>query len=410
MLLPRDESVSTGSSTTTGSVSVETPRAGPEMQFVDPSSQVNWGIWTLFVGATAFLTLRVWSKMHRRHGLWWDDHILIASWWVLLATNIFISIELATGYVSETWDDRMLILVSISSCLITVGQTLSKTAFAVTLLRITESWQRVALWVIIASLNLYLVILLFLNWVNYCGQDVYWWKMPAVCAPYDTIFQIKIGQNVFNIIIDFVLSLFPWLVTWKLRIERYEKVGLCVAMSLGTIIAIFSSVRTWYMLDPNLNTYDPWYVWRQGHTVVWYQAEVAGTIIVQTLPVIRLIIQDLQMSLMSTKLNETAGHIPTIGTGTNKTARNSRAWAAANNPHSLSDVTASDGGGSRRCSTASAHDNDGGEAGTVGTRTVEHFELRDLEKLGTEDTRDQRESRSTFSNGDERPLHIGTAI
>lgn len=114
---------------------------------------------------------------------------------MLLATNIFITVELATGYVSETWDDRMLILVSISSCLITVGQTLSKTAFAVTLLRITESWQRYALWVIIVSLNLYLVILLFLNWVNYCGQSAYWWKMPGVCAPYDTIFQIKIGQN-----------------------------------------------------------------------------------------------------------------------------------------------------------------------------------------------------------------------
>lgn len=114
---------------------------------------------------------------------------------MLLATNIFMTVELATGYVSETWDDRMLILVSISSCLVTVGQTLSKTAFAVTLLRITESWQRYALWVIITSLNVYLVILLFLNWVNYCDQDAYWWKMPGVCAPYDTIFQIKIGQN-----------------------------------------------------------------------------------------------------------------------------------------------------------------------------------------------------------------------
>lgn len=173
-------------------------------------------------------------------------------------------------------------------------------------------------------------------------------------------------------------------------------------------IAIFTSVRTWYMLDPNLNTYDSWYVWRQGHTEIWYQAEVAGTIIVQTLPVIRLIIQDLQISLMSTKLNETAGQIATVGTGTNKTARNSRAWAAANNPHSLSDVSVSDAG-SRRCSTASAHDNDGGEAG-MGTRTVEHFELRDLEKLSTEDHMDQRTSRSTFSNGDERVVHIGSAL
>lgn len=164
------------------------------------------------------------------------------------------------------------------------------------------------------------------------------------------------------------------------------------------------------MLDPNLNKYDSWYVWRQGHTEIWYQAEVAGTIIVQTLPVIRLLVQDLQMSLMSTKLNETAGQIATVGTGTNKTARNSRAWAAANNPHSLSDVSVSDAG-SRRCSTASAHDNDGGEAGLgVGTRTVEHFELRDLEKLSTEDHEAQRESRSTFSNGDERPVQIGSAL
>lgn len=181
------------------------------------------------------------------------------------------------------------------------------------------------------------------------------------------------------------------------------------ADSINFRIAIFTSVRTWYMLDPNLNTYDSWYVWRQGHTEIWYQAEVAGTIIVQTLPVIRLIIQDLQISLMSTKLNETAGQIPTVGTGTNKTARNSRAWAAANNPHSLSDVSVSEAGSRRGSTAASAHDNDGGEAG-VGTRTVEHFELRDLEKLSTEGTRDLRESRSTFSNGDERVVHIGSAI
>lgn len=173
-------------------------------------------------------------------------------------------------------------------------------------------------------------------------------------------------------------------------------------------IAIFTSVRTWYMLDPNLNTYDSWYVWRQGHTEIWYQAEVAGTIIVQTLPVIRLLVQDLQISLMSTKLNETAPQIATVGTGTNKTARNSRAWAAANNPHSLSDVSVSDAG-SRRSSTASAHDNDGGEAG-LGVRTVEHFELKDLEKLSTEEASAQRESRSTFSNGDERVVQIGSAL
>lgn len=108
-----------------------------------------------------------------------------------------ISVELATGYVTKTWDDRMLILVSISSVLTTVGQAWSKSAFAVTLLRpgITEGWHRWVLWFIIFSLNGYLTVTFILQWTNYCGQTPYSWKIPQVCVPYDTIFAIKMGRN-----------------------------------------------------------------------------------------------------------------------------------------------------------------------------------------------------------------------
>lgn len=43
-------------------------------------------------------------------------------------------------------------------------------------------------------------------------------------------------------------------------------------------------------------------------SLIWYQAEVAGTIIVQTLPVIRHLVRDqsVQKSLVSVKLNEIA--------------------------------------------------------------------------------------------------------
>lgn len=50
------------------------------INFVNPQAEVNGGIWTLFVGTTAFLGLRLWCKLDRRTGLWWDDHILIAAW------------------------------------------------------------------------------------------------------------------------------------------------------------------------------------------------------------------------------------------------------------------------------------------------------------------------------------------
>lgn len=49
-------------------------------EYIDPTARVNAGIWTLFLAATAFLGLRLWCKIDRKHGLWWDDYILIASW------------------------------------------------------------------------------------------------------------------------------------------------------------------------------------------------------------------------------------------------------------------------------------------------------------------------------------------
>jgi hypothetical protein len=49
-------------------------------KYVDPSLQLNLGLWILFAGATVLLCARVWVKITRRHGLWYDDYILITSW------------------------------------------------------------------------------------------------------------------------------------------------------------------------------------------------------------------------------------------------------------------------------------------------------------------------------------------
>lgn len=111
---------------------------------------------------------------------------------------IVISVEFATGYVSpHGWDDRMTILVSVSSVLTTVGQAWTKSAFAVTLLRpgITEGRRRGVLWFIVASLNVYMIITFFLQWTNYCGKSAEWWKIHGVCADYDSIVRIKTGRN-----------------------------------------------------------------------------------------------------------------------------------------------------------------------------------------------------------------------
>ncbi|TGO92399.1 hypothetical protein BPOR_0004g00440 [Botrytis porri] len=248
--------------------------------FVSPEREVNAGIWSLFGGATV----------------------------VLLTTDIFISYEFATGYVVKTWNDRMLILVSISSCLTTAGQTWSKSAFAVTLLRMTNTWQRFICVATLIILNVFLVLKVFVDWSRYCGKSGYqnWWRMPGFCVDYQAAANIKVGGNISNIVADFVLALFPWMVTWKLRISLKEKIALCITMSLGVVVAVISAVRTAWMEDPSVNTYDDYYFWRQGLSMVWYSAEVAGTIIVQSIPLMRPLVNDMHTSLASKKLGSGA--------------------------------------------------------------------------------------------------------
>jgi hypothetical protein len=76
---------------------------------------------------------------------------------VLTVNDIIISIEFATGYVSPVWDDRMHILIDTTSCLTLLGQSLSKTAFAVTLLKLTKGvpWQQWILWFCIVTMLSY---------------------------------------------------------------------------------------------------------------------------------------------------------------------------------------------------------------------------------------------------------------
>lgn len=275
--------------------------------FVSPEKEVNAGLWSLFAGATICLGLRLYCKL-RRQGLWWDDYILILSWVVLLTADIFISYEFATGYVVKTWNDRMLILVTISSCLTTAGQTWSKSAFAVTLLRMTNAWQKAICIITLIVLNIFLVLKVFVNWSKYCDKSGYqnWWRMPGFCIDYQAVHDIKNGGNIFNIVADFVLALFPWMVTWKLKISLKEKIALCITMSLGIVVAIISAVRTAWMNDPSVDAYNDYYFWRQGLSMVWYSAEVAGTIIVQSIPLMRPLLNDMHSSLASRKLNSDA--------------------------------------------------------------------------------------------------------
>lgn len=106
-----------------------------------------------------------------------------------------------------------------------------------------------------------MVLKVFMNWAKYCDMPSYqnYWRMQGFCLEYDVVSKTKAAGNIWNIIMDFVLALFPWLVIWKLNISKWEKIGLCGTMSLGVVVAVISAVRQSWMDDPANTAYNDWY-------------------------------------------------------------------------------------------------------------------------------------------------------
>ena len=56
------------------------PRAADDPLDIDLGSRLKIAIWCLAISSLLILALRVYCKISRKRGLWWDDHFLIASW------------------------------------------------------------------------------------------------------------------------------------------------------------------------------------------------------------------------------------------------------------------------------------------------------------------------------------------
>ncbi|KXJ86710.1 hypothetical protein Micbo1qcDRAFT_236774 [Microdochium bolleyi] len=272
--------------------------------FVSPWTELNAGLWSLFAAATLFLAVRLWIKISRRFGLWYDDYILVVSWIVLVVTNSLIVHQFATGYIldnsAQKWDDRMHILINISSCGTLIGQSLTKTAFAVTLLRLSKKWQKHLLWFCIITMNSYMAAKVILQWAKTCGSkstDVYY--RYNLCLDRTFRDDFKEGGNIYNIIMDFVFAMFPWWLTRTVDMRRFEKAGLCAVMSLGMLVAIVSAIRVSWKDDGNDR--DAYYIYRNGISQIWYSSEVTGTIIVQCIPILRPVLRDVHTTFTNKK-------------------------------------------------------------------------------------------------------------
>jgi hypothetical protein len=79
----------------------------------------------------------------------------------------------------------MHILINITSCGTLIGQALSKTAFAVTLMKFTKGRYHYVLWFCIGTMNLYMVLKVIFQWAKICNKSSYevWYRLDFCLGP-----------------------------------------------------------------------------------------------------------------------------------------------------------------------------------------------------------------------------------
>ncbi|KAH8890035.1 hypothetical protein GQ53DRAFT_651221 [Thozetella sp. PMI_491] len=258
--------------------------------------RLNALTWTLTGLACVFLGMRVFCKLVRQTSLWWDDYLLIASGFTLVASSVMLTIAVELGYGLPFRLVRPKNLSPMAFCNYASGFMLllaaiwSKTSFGVTLLRISDGWVKRLVWFCIITMNLVMGASAMFQWIQ-CWPTEKLWKpqIDGTCWPSRILITYNTFASAYSGSMDIVLALLPWKIVWEASIQRKEKIGLLIAMSMGVFAGAMSFLKIFTVSSVGSGNIDS-----LVEATIFGTAEPAVTIMAVSVPVLRAILKDLR--------------------------------------------------------------------------------------------------------------------
>ncbi|KAF9876538.1 hypothetical protein CkaCkLH20_05946 [Colletotrichum karsti] len=265
-------------------------------------------LWILVVLSAIFLGLRLYCKISYSYTKFrFEDALLIASWLVLAGdaslNEFIIKSRFGRPDFPITIDNiSTLAIVGLSSITCSfVGQVWSKTAFAISLLRMCDGWKKAFVWFSIISMNVLFAFAALSFWIGCVPLEKRWKPFSNEGTCYDLKWVISFGVfvSVYSGLLDLALAAIPWMILMRptpaeessgLTLSKKEKIGVSVALSMGVLAGIAAFVKASYMRSVNDTTGD--FSHGGAQLAVWAAAETAITIMAATLPVLRVLLRD----------------------------------------------------------------------------------------------------------------------
>ncbi|OIW27623.1 hypothetical protein CONLIGDRAFT_441448 [Coniochaeta ligniaria NRRL 30616] len=210
---------------------------------------LNIAIWILTGAAIIFLCLRLYCKLSIRRGLWWDDYVLIAASVALVAQTAMLSVCVHYGFGKHTWDiadwPTYLFVSNVTGVCSITAAAWSKTSFAITLLRFSQHWKRRFVWFCIITVNLFLGLSALFTYVQCTPIKKLWDStVPGHCWNSHVIITYNSFSSTWSGVMDLCLAILPWTIIRRLSLNRKERLGVLIAMSMGVFAGLTSIAKT----------------------------------------------------------------------------------------------------------------------------------------------------------------------
>ncbi|KAK1978618.1 hypothetical protein LZ30DRAFT_598722 [Colletotrichum cereale] len=253
-------------------------------------------IWSQIGLSAFFLSLRLYCKFKKRSGLWWDDHVLIASWICLLISVALTSYNVSLGFGKHIYvvNPMNLSKTGLNGQIITTtsitAAVWSKTSFAMTLLRIQDKgWMRSLIWTAIISMNIFMGLNALASWVQCTPIQKFWMpQTPGSCWDPRVATYYDIFASAYSALMDILLAMLPWKMIWGLQMKIQEKVGVAVAMSMGLFAGSTAIIKCTTL--PSFLSGD--FTYDGSQLAIWGTIEAGVTIMAASIPVLRVLIRD----------------------------------------------------------------------------------------------------------------------
>ncbi|TGJ79559.1 hypothetical protein E0Z10_g9214 [Xylaria hypoxylon] len=260
---------------------------GEELVHDNFGPSVGACVWALATLAAGWLALRLYLKFRKHWGFWWDDHFLTIICIVL--SNISTSVAISYGWGQQPYDidpdaiPHILLSLLVSGSFSILAAVISKTSFALTLLRISSGWIKYTVWFAIVTVNIAMGLSLISNWLQCTPVEKNFdFSIPGSCWPKS----ILIGYNTFSLayagFIDILFALLPWKIIGNMDMSRKERFGAICAMSLGLFAGTIALVKIHALIGTFEADLDS-----SVQLTVLSIAESAVTIMAASIPILR---------------------------------------------------------------------------------------------------------------------------